>query len=54
MVPVACIAIGYPGEPAALPSDLHEREQPNTRKSVREFVFEGRYETKPRQQEQAP
>jgi nitroreductase len=37
------IAIGYPGEREALPSDLHEKEQPNARKSVREFAFEGRY-----------
>ncbi len=37
------IAIGYPGERDELPSDLHEKELPNTRKSVREFAFEGRY-----------
>jgi nitroreductase len=40
---IAGIAIGYPGERDALPSDLHEKEQPNTRKGVRDFVFEGRY-----------
>ena len=40
---IAAIAIGYPGERESLPSDLHEREQPNARKSTREFVFEGRY-----------
>jgi hypothetical protein len=37
------IAIGYPGERDELPTDLHEKEQPNARKSVREFAFEGRY-----------
>ena len=37
------IAVGYPDEREVLPSDLHEKEQPNTRKSVREFAFEGRY-----------
>jgi len=26
-----------------LPPDLLEKEQPNARKSVREFAFEGRY-----------
>lgn len=40
---MACIAIGYPAERSALPVDLHEKEQPNVRKSVREFAFEGRY-----------
>lgn len=38
------IAVGYPAERESLPPDLHEREQPNSRKSAREFVFEGRYE----------
>ncbi|MET0389978.1 MAG: nitroreductase family protein [Polyangiales bacterium] len=37
------IAIGHPGEREELPADLHEREQPNARKSTREFAFEGRY-----------
>jgi nitroreductase len=37
------IAIGYPGERDTLPKELHEKEQPNARKSVREFAFEGRY-----------
>jgi hypothetical protein len=40
---MAGIAIGYPGNPQALPADLLEKEQPNTRKSVWEFAFEGRY-----------
>jgi nitroreductase len=41
---IAGIAIGYPGEREQLPSDLHEKEQPNLRKSAREFAFEGRYQ----------
>lgn len=40
---IAGIAIGYPGEVSALPEDLHGKEQPNGRKSTREFAFEGRY-----------
>ncbi len=40
---IAGIAIGYPGERDALPPDLLEKEQPNARKSAREFAFEGRY-----------
>jgi nitroreductase len=40
---IAGIAIGYPGERAELPSDLNDKEEPNTRKSTREFVFEGSY-----------
>ena len=37
------IAIGYPGELEHLPEELHQKEQPSARKSVREFAFEGRY-----------
>jgi nitroreductase len=40
---IAGIAIGHPADRSELPSDLHEKEQPNTRKSTREFVFEGSY-----------
>jgi nitroreductase len=40
---IAGIAVGYPGERAELPADLLEKEQPNARKSAREFAFEGRY-----------
>jgi nitroreductase len=40
---MAGIAIGYPGERDTLPPDLLEKEQPNARKSAREFAFEGRY-----------
>ena len=42
-VSMAGIAIGYPAEREALPADLHDKEQPNTRKSVKEFAFEGSY-----------
>ncbi|HEY9824726.1 MAG TPA: nitroreductase family protein [Stenomitos sp.] len=38
--PVAAIAIGYPGNLLALPSDQRERElAPRTRKPLSEFVF---------------
>ena len=37
------IAIGFPGERHELPDDLHEKEQPNARKSTSEFAFAGRY-----------
>ena len=40
---MAGIAIGYSGERDVLPADLQEKEQPNLRKSVREFAFQGRY-----------
>lgn len=40
---LAGIAIGYPGERDDLPSELRDKEQPNGRKSTREFAFEGRY-----------
>ena len=40
---IAGIAIGYPAERSQLPSDLSEKEQPNVRKSAREFAFEGSY-----------
>ncbi len=44
-MPVAMIALGYPGSPAALPDDLREREAaPRTRKPLEEFVFEGHWE----------
>ena len=40
--PVAAMAIGYPGDPAALPEKLRERETaPRTRKPVSDFVFTG-------------
>jgi nitroreductase len=40
--PVAAMAIGYPGDPAALPEQLRERElAPRTRKPLAEFVMTG-------------
>lgn len=43
--PLAMIALGYPGTPDVLPDDLREREHaPRHRKSLEEFVFEGRWE----------
>lgn len=40
--PVAAMAIGYPGDPAALPEKLRERElAPRTRKPLAEFVMTG-------------
>ncbi len=39
----AMIAIGRPGDPAALPDDLRQREIPTGRKPVREFAREGRF-----------
>jgi nitroreductase len=43
--PVAAVAIGYPGDPDNLPDEqLRAREQaPRTRKSLREFVYAGRW-----------
>jgi nitroreductase len=43
---MAAIAIGYPAERDSLPADLHEKEEPNARKSTREFVFEGSYQSR--------
>jgi len=40
---IAGVAIGYPGNIEDLPADLRDKEQPNTRKSRKEFAFEGRY-----------
>ena len=40
--PVAVFTLGYPGDPAALPDALREREMaPRVRKPLSEFVFEG-------------
>jgi nitroreductase len=39
--PVAGIVLGYPGDPAALPEDLRQRElAPRVRKSLESFVFQ--------------
>ena len=41
-LPVAVIALGYPGSPEALPDDLRERETaPRSRRPIKEWVFEG-------------
>lgn len=38
--PVACWAVGYPGDPAALPEHFQKMEgQPRTRKPLNEFVY---------------
>jgi nitroreductase len=42
--PVAAIALGYPGDPAALPEKLRERQvAPRSRKPLQDFVFSGRW-----------
>jgi len=41
--PVVAMALGYPGDPEALPGDLRARElAPRTRKPLADFVFRGR------------
>jgi nitroreductase len=41
---IAAMAIGYPGDPNALPQSLKEREAaPRTRKPLREFVMTGQW-----------
>lgn len=40
---LAAIAVGYPGDEAALPEDLRAREKPSKRKSSSEFARKGRY-----------
>ena len=42
--PAVAIALGYPGDPQSLPSDLRERElAPRSRRPLDELVFGGRY-----------
>ncbi len=42
--PVTAVAIGYPGDPKALPDSLRQRElAPRTRKPLDAFVFSGRW-----------
>jgi nitroreductase len=42
--PVTAIAIGYPGDPSSLPSDLRERElAPREREPQSAFVFSGKW-----------
>jgi len=46
--PAAAMAIGYPGDPEALPEKLREREkEPRTRKPIRDFVFGAGWQSKP-------
>lgn len=40
---LVAIAVGYPGDPAALPEDLAFKEKPTSRKRQHEFVFNARY-----------
>ncbi len=42
--PIAVFAIGYPGDPNALPDKLREREvAPRSRKAISEFVMSGEW-----------
>ncbi len=42
--PVAAIALGYPGDPTALPEKLRQRElAPRSRRPLADFVFSGRW-----------
>ncbi len=42
--PVTVIALGYPGDPRALPDDLQQRErQPRERQPLTAFVYAGRW-----------
>lgn len=43
-MPVSAIALGYPGDPEALPAEQRERElSPRARKPLDEIVFRGRF-----------
>ncbi len=45
---MAAIAMGYLGDPATLPEDLHKRElTPSPRRPINEFVFTGQWGTPP-------
>ena len=39
----AMAAVGKPGPMTVLPEDFQKRESPNTRRSINELVFEGKY-----------
>ena len=39
----AMFAVGHPGDPADLPAELREREEPSGRKPVAEIACEGRF-----------
>ena len=46
--PVTAVAVGYPGEPPALPEDLQAREvAPRQRRPLAEFVYEGTWNASP-------
>ncbi|MCO6436233.1 MAG: nitroreductase family protein [Phycisphaerae bacterium] len=40
----AMVAIGRPGDPADLPENLREREQPTGRNPIKKFVREGKFD----------
>jgi len=40
---MAAFALGYPGDPATLPEDLRDREQPSDRKPPEQVAVEGRF-----------
>jgi nitroreductase len=42
----AAIAVGYPAAASELPADLAAKDGPSGRKSQRDFVFAGRFETR--------
>jgi hypothetical protein len=37
----AMFAVGHPGDPADLPKEMQEREEPSNRKPVSEIICEG-------------
>ena len=42
--PVAGLAVGYPGDPAALPESLRQRQNaPRSRKELGQFIFAGKW-----------
>lgn len=46
--PLTAAAIGYPGSPDSLPEDLLKRETADrTRRPFAEFVFQGKWDTRP-------
>jgi nitroreductase len=40
-VPHVVVALGHPGDPAALPESLRDRERPNTRSPLSDIAFRG-------------
>lgn len=46
--PITMLALGYAAEPSMLPDDLKQRElAPRVRKSLKDFVFEGKFASTP-------